>query len=67
MIGIVSGSSYPCVSKTTLGARCSHTMSCACWVHWEGLVGALGAWQCKAHSQGLARKMLMVKKLPLKN
>lgn len=42
-------------------------MSCACWVHWEGLVGALGAWQCKAHGQGLACKMLMVKKLPLKN
>lgn len=39
-------------------------LSHVCWVDREGLVGALGALQCKAYSQGWAWKMLMVKKLP---
>lgn len=34
------------------------------WVDREEPASALGALQCKAHSQGWAQKMLMAKKLP---
>ena len=47
-------------SKPKAGIQLLHV----CWVDREGLVGALGALQCRAHSQEWAWKMLMVKKLP---